>query len=124
MAHDWGAVLAWRLVIQYPDLFTAHISMNGPHPGAFGKHLNSSFKQIRMSWFVFVACYKKLDYLIAGPIYLPDRAWKISNSFQAVGLVLSREAKSIVWGRFPRVITERAVFTTFIFMVEIVEEVM
>lgn len=52
MAHDWGAVLAWRLVIQYPDLFTGHISMNGPHPGVFGKHLRNSFKQIRMSWLV------------------------------------------------------------------------
>lgn len=53
MAHDWGAVLAWRLVIQYPDLFTGHISMNGPHPGVFGKHLRNSFKQIRMSWYIY-----------------------------------------------------------------------
>ncbi|XP_045615306.1 epoxide hydrolase 4 [Procambarus clarkii] len=53
VAHDWGAVLAWRLVSLYPELFSSHISLNGPHPTAFTKCLRQSFKQIFMSWYVF-----------------------------------------------------------------------
>ncbi|KAK7070664.1 Epoxide hydrolase 4 [Halocaridina rubra] len=52
MAHDWGAALAWRLVIQYPELFSAHINLNGPHPSVFAKHLQSSWRQKLMSWYM------------------------------------------------------------------------
>nr|XP_053634009.1 epoxide hydrolase 4-like [Cherax quadricarinatus] len=52
VAHDWGAVLAWQLVTLHPELFTAHISLNGPHPGAYQKYIRKSFTQLRMSWYI------------------------------------------------------------------------
>ncbi|XP_076056672.1 epoxide hydrolase 4-like [Oratosquilla oratoria] len=52
MAHDWGAVLAWRLVATHPHMFSQHISLNGPHPDAFMKHVRSCPSQILKSWYI------------------------------------------------------------------------
>lgn len=52
LAHDWGGVLAWQLVIKYPQLFNNHINCNAPHPTVFQKHLASSWTQKFMSWYI------------------------------------------------------------------------
>lgn len=52
LAHDWGGALAWQLVLKYPQLFNYHINCNGPHPTAFKKHMDSSWKQKFMSWYI------------------------------------------------------------------------
>lgn len=60
VAHDWGGVIAWYFVMNYPQMVQSYIMMNAPHPVAFRKHLLSSFKQLRMSWYIF---FFQLPYL-------------------------------------------------------------
>jgi pimeloyl-ACP methyl ester carboxylesterase len=51
MGHDWGAVVAWHLAQQRPDLIDHLVAASVPHPGAFFDALLRS-EQFRMSWYI------------------------------------------------------------------------
>lgn len=53
VAHDWGGVVGWMAVARYPELFTRHVSINGPHPDQMKRALKSSQKQRSKSWYIF-----------------------------------------------------------------------
>ncbi|KAL7637217.1 UNVERIFIED_CONTAM: hypothetical protein RMT77_011929 [Armadillidium vulgare] len=53
VGHDWGSVIAWKAVQTYPDLFEKHINLNGPPIEVMMSMLRSSFKQFKMSWYIF-----------------------------------------------------------------------
>jgi pimeloyl-ACP methyl ester carboxylesterase len=50
VGHDWGAVVAWRLAAQRPDLVTSLVTVSVPHPGAFARSLLTSSQALR-SWY-------------------------------------------------------------------------
>ena len=50
VGHDWGAVVAWRLAAERPDLVTSLVTVSVPHPGAFTRSLLSSSQALR-SWY-------------------------------------------------------------------------
>ena len=52
MGHDWGGVIAWLLVDNYPHMFKRHISLNAPHFHAFMEVLKTSLGQMKKSWSV------------------------------------------------------------------------
>ena len=56
MAHDWGAVVAWSVACDYPDLIKKLIILNAPHPKAFLEGFG--LKQFLASWYVLYACDK------------------------------------------------------------------
>jgi len=53
MAHDWGALIGWRMAHFYPDLISQFIPMNCPHPAAFQETLTSDYTQVLKSWYIF-----------------------------------------------------------------------
>lgn len=51
VGHDWGAVVAWSLAAQRPDLVRSLTAVSVPHPGAFLKAMTSS-TQLLHSWYM------------------------------------------------------------------------
>jgi epoxide hydrolase 4 len=51
IAHDWGAVLAWRIAMDHPDQIVRLIIMNVPHPARFSAEFWRSGQFLR-SWYM------------------------------------------------------------------------
>jgi len=52
VGHDWGAVVAWRLALKYPERLHRLSIMNAPHPAVMTKFLGRDIEQFRRSWYV------------------------------------------------------------------------
>jgi pimeloyl-ACP methyl ester carboxylesterase len=53
VGHDWGAVIAWHLLLLYENRFSKGVILNVPHPLVFKNKLSSDIKQFSKSWYVF-----------------------------------------------------------------------
>jgi len=53
VAHDWGGVLGWYLAGNHPEVVDRHVSINGPHPTLMLRALQSSWAQMKKSWYIF-----------------------------------------------------------------------
>uniref|UniRef100_A0A8R1HVE3 AB hydrolase-1 domain-containing protein n=1 Tax=Caenorhabditis japonica TaxID=281687 RepID=A0A8R1HVE3_CAEJA len=53
-AHDWGAIVCWRVVILHPSLIDKLIICNVPHPTAFIDLYTNSKEQRAKSWYVYL----------------------------------------------------------------------
>jgi pimeloyl-ACP methyl ester carboxylesterase len=53
VGHDWGAVVAWWLGLAHPERVSRLAILNVPHPAVMRRHLFSSPRQMRRSWYVF-----------------------------------------------------------------------
>lgn len=51
VGHDWGAIVAWQLAAQRPDLVASLTSLSVPHPKAFFKSMITS-PQLLRSWYM------------------------------------------------------------------------
>jgi len=74
VGHDWGAIVAWRLAIKYPERLHRLSIMNAPHPAVIKRFLSRDFKQMRRSWYVM---FFQLP-------WIPEALWK-HNNFQTAG---------------------------------------
>jgi len=52
LAHDWGGVIAWKLVMESPHLVSKFIPMNCPHPGAYRELIRIEKTQLLKSWYI------------------------------------------------------------------------
>ncbi|MCF8589409.1 alpha/beta fold hydrolase [Gordonia sp. HY285] len=52
VGHDWGALVAWSLAMNRPDLVRSLTSVSVPHPGAFLRSMTRS-RQALMSWYMY-----------------------------------------------------------------------
>ncbi|WP_420039422.1 alpha/beta fold hydrolase [Gordonia sp. MP11Mi] len=52
VGHDWGALVAWSLAMNRPDLVRSLTSVSVPHPGAFIRSMTRS-RQALMSWYMY-----------------------------------------------------------------------
>ena len=53
VGHDWGGVIAWLLVMRWPDLVRGLVVLNAPHPATFLRELPHA-RQFLRSWYMFV----------------------------------------------------------------------
>lgn len=53
VSHDWGGALAWNFASYHPEMVSKLIVMNCPHGAAFQKFIRKSWKQFKMSWYMF-----------------------------------------------------------------------
>ncbi len=51
--HDWGGAVAWELANRHPERIATLVIANMPHPLVMRQHLQSSLRQLRMSWYIF-----------------------------------------------------------------------
>ncbi|AYV48565.1 alpha/beta hydrolase [Caulobacter flavus] len=52
VAHDWGAVIAWRVLNLYPDLVARAVLMDGPHPDQLAAYAAAHPRQAARSAYV------------------------------------------------------------------------
>ncbi len=52
VGHDWGAAVAWRFAMDYPQAVEKLVICNVPHPARFAEGLRSP-RQLRKSWYIF-----------------------------------------------------------------------
>jgi pimeloyl-ACP methyl ester carboxylesterase len=53
VGHDWGAMIAYRVAMDHPELVSRLVIMNGPHPLHFTRVLRQSAAQRKRSWYIF-----------------------------------------------------------------------
>ncbi len=53
VGHDWGAAVAWHTANKFPERLARLIILNMPHPRVMQKRLQSSWTQLRKSWYIF-----------------------------------------------------------------------
>jgi pimeloyl-ACP methyl ester carboxylesterase len=51
--HDFGATVAWWLVVFHPERCRAAAMLNVPHPRVMQRRLQGSFAQMARSWYMF-----------------------------------------------------------------------
>ena len=51
VGHDWGAIVAWIVAIQYPERLHKLSIMNVPHPAVMKRFLQRDLEQMRRSWY-------------------------------------------------------------------------
>jgi pimeloyl-ACP methyl ester carboxylesterase len=51
--HDWGAAVAWSVALMHPDRVAKLAILNVPHPLVMYRHLKTSWRQRRKSWYMF-----------------------------------------------------------------------
>jgi pimeloyl-ACP methyl ester carboxylesterase len=54
IGHDWGGVVAWRLVAMRPELVHRLVVMNAALPAAYARELRRSPAQWLRSWYAFM----------------------------------------------------------------------
>ncbi len=53
VGHDWGGGVAWEFAKWYPEMTEKLIVLNCPPAVVLQKHLLTSWKQFKMSWYIF-----------------------------------------------------------------------
>lgn len=53
VGHDWGAAVAWWLVIHHPERFHKLAILNVPHPRVMARNLRGNLRQLLKSWYMF-----------------------------------------------------------------------
>jgi pimeloyl-ACP methyl ester carboxylesterase len=66
IAHDWGAIIAWQFAIEKRRKLEKLVICNVPHPGPLQKALQTSFTQIRKSWYVLLFQIPRLPEFFLG----------------------------------------------------------
>ncbi|EPB73512.1 hydrolase, alpha/beta domain protein [Ancylostoma ceylanicum] len=54
MGHDWGAAIAWKFALTYPELLEKLIILNVPHPNVLPALMATSKEQRLKSWYIFM----------------------------------------------------------------------
>lgn len=52
VGHDWGAAIAWRMAIQFPELIYKLVIINVPHPMVMKETLKKNPRQMLKSWYI------------------------------------------------------------------------
>jgi len=52
VGHDWGAIIAYRVAMDHPELVSRLVILNGPHPSQFARVIRESGAQRKRSWYV------------------------------------------------------------------------
>jgi pimeloyl-ACP methyl ester carboxylesterase len=53
VGHDWGGAVAWEFAKLYASMMEKLVIINCPPPIVLFKHILTSWKQFRMSWYIF-----------------------------------------------------------------------
>ena len=72
VGHDWGAVVAWELAAQRPDLVRTLTAVSVPHPAAFLRAFLTSPQALR-SWYMAAFQLPYLPELAAGSGWVEGR---------------------------------------------------
>jgi pimeloyl-ACP methyl ester carboxylesterase len=54
VGHDWGGAVAWWVAQRHPEVVSALVVVNCPHPGVMTRTIWSSWTQLKKSWYIFL----------------------------------------------------------------------
>ena len=81
VGHDWGAVVAWTVAIQYPERLEKLAILNVPHPDVMTRFVLGNSVQRKKSWYVFF-------------FQLPFAEWILRRkNFEALGRMLIQSGR-------------------------------
>jgi pimeloyl-ACP methyl ester carboxylesterase len=69
VGHDWGGVLAWAFVLQYPELVRRLIIINAPHPAIFARELMENPAQQQASQYMLIFRGPQAEAILAANDY-------------------------------------------------------
>lgn len=73
VAHDWGAMIAWRLAIAHPERFERFAALSVGHPATLGA---AGLRQVLKSYYIFLFQIRGLgEWLMRG------RNWRMVRAF-------------------------------------------
>ena len=75
VGHDWGGVVAWQLITDYPKRFLKAVILNAPHLDALKSALMRNPIQFIKSWYIYVI---QLPFL-AEAIFRPFARWAMGT---------------------------------------------
>jgi len=82
VGHDWGAVVAWTIAINYPEHVEKLAVLNVPHPDVMVDFVLNNHAQRKKSWYVF---------FFQIPLYVE---WILSkNNFEYLARMLTRSGR-------------------------------
>jgi epoxide hydrolase 4 len=99
VGHDWGAVIAWSMAMQYPDRVIRLAILNVPHPAVLQHNIRTNPRQWLKSWYaLFFQIAWLPEFLIsANGFWLGKRSLVLSSrpgTFTAEDLARHAEAWS------------------------------
>ncbi len=53
VGHDWGAVVAWTMALNYPERLKKLAILNVPHPDVMARFILENSEQRKKSWYIF-----------------------------------------------------------------------
>ena len=53
VGHDWGGAITWEAASRYPELISAAVVIDCPHPAIMARALRVNRRQLRRSWYMF-----------------------------------------------------------------------
>jgi epoxide hydrolase 4 len=54
VGHDWGALIAWGVALQYPNRLIRLAILNVPHPAVLQQNLRTKPRQLLKSWYALL----------------------------------------------------------------------
>ena len=82
VGHDWGAVVAWTVALNYPDRLEKLAILNVPHPDVMTDFVLHNSSQRKKSWYVF---FFQIPWLVE---------WMLSrDNFEYLGRMLTRSGR-------------------------------
>ena len=82
VGHDWGAIVAWTIAINYPEHMEKLAILNVPHPDVMTEFVLKNPSQRRKSWYVF---------FFQIPVYVE---WVLSkNNFEYLSHMLTHSGR-------------------------------
>jgi pimeloyl-ACP methyl ester carboxylesterase len=69
VGHDWGGVLAWAFVLQYPERARRLVIINAPHPAIFARELKENPAQQQASQYMLTFRGPQAEAILAANDY-------------------------------------------------------
>ncbi len=86
VGHDWGAVVAWTVAIDYPERLEKLAILNVPHPDVMVDFVLNNRAQRKKSWYVF---FFQIPWFVE---------WILSrNNFEYLGRMLTQSGRKITF---------------------------
>lgn len=79
VGHDWGAMVAWWLAMNYPERLHSLAICNVPHPAVFAKRVRRSPRQMLRSWYI---AFFQLP-------WLPEKALAARNYHRLASMIIN-----------------------------------
>lgn len=92
--HDWGALVCWNLVTNYPQRVKRLAILNVPHPAVMNEFLKTNWQQRMRSWYAFFFQLPVLPEVILGAFNWSMLANTMRHSFNEAELNRYRSAWS------------------------------